>query len=97
MEECIICLNKMKNRNKNEHEQSKKHKYFSNVITIKYNVKNNEFYNIKDFIQTNYKNHKKKYNSFSLCVMWKKNDVLVNKISVLSQLHFGKHICLGQA
>ena len=39
MEEYNICLTKIKKRNKNKHEQSKKHEYFSNLIINKYIVK----------------------------------------------------------
>ena len=35
MEECNICLTKIKKRNKNRKEQSKEHKYFSNLIINK--------------------------------------------------------------
>ena len=43
MEECDICLTKIKKRNKNKHEQSKKHKYYSsNLILYKYIVRNLE-------------------------------------------------------
>ena len=34
MEECDICLTKIKKRYKNKHEQSKKYKIFSNLIII---------------------------------------------------------------
>ena len=57
MEEWNICLSKTKKRNKNEHEQSKKHKYFSNLITNKYIGKICEFYIFKDIIQPYYNNH----------------------------------------
>ena len=40
MDECNICLTKIKNRNKNKHEQSKKRKYFSNLIINNYIVEN---------------------------------------------------------
>ena len=56
MEECNICLTKMKMRKKNKHEQSKKHIYFSNLIMNKYIIKNNEFYKQKDIIQPYYNN-----------------------------------------
>ena len=82
MEERNICLTKMKKRNKNKHEQSKNQKYFSNLIINKNIVRNVEFYNLKDIIQAYYNNHKKKFDNFSVCVMWKKYDVLVIKISV---------------
>ena len=37
-----MCLTKIKKRNKNKHEKSKKHRYFSsNMIVNKYIVKNN--------------------------------------------------------
>ena len=39
MEECNIRLTKIKKRNKNKHEQSKKHKYISNLIINKYIAK----------------------------------------------------------
>ena len=31
-----------------------------------------------------YDKHKKKFDDFTVCVMWKKNDLLINKISVPS-------------
>ena len=52
MEECNICLTKIKKRNKNKHEQSRKHKYFSNLIINKYIVRDDEIDNFKDFIQS---------------------------------------------
>ena len=82
MEERNICLTKMKKRNNNKHEQSKNPKYFSNLIINKNIVRNIEFCNLEDIIQPYYKNHKKQFDNFSVCVMWKKNDVVLNNISV---------------
>ena len=50
---------------------------------------------MKDSIQPYYKIHKKKFDNFTVCVMWKKNDVPINKISVpstitLEKIHFFK-------
>ena len=59
-----------------------KHKYFSNLIINKYLVKNIEFWNLKHIFEPYYENHKKKFNHFSVGVMWKKIDLLRNKISV---------------
>ena len=39
---------------------------------------------LKDIIQPYYSNHRKKFDNFTICFMWKKNDVLINKISVPS-------------
>ena len=90
MEECNICLTKIKKRNKNKHEQSKKHKYFSNLIINESIIKINEFYSLKDIIQPYYNNHKKNFDNFSVCVMWKKNDMLKNNISVPCTITFQK-------
>ena len=42
MEECNICQTKIKKRRKNKHEQSKEHRYFSNLTINKFNVRNSE-------------------------------------------------------
>ena len=84
MEECNICPTKIKKRNKNKHEQSKKHENFSNLIISKYIVRNPEVDKLKDIIQPYCNDHKKEFDTLSVCVMWKKNDVLINKISVPS-------------
>ena len=44
MEERKICLTKTKKRNNKKHEQSMKHKYFSNLVMNKYTVKDNQFF-----------------------------------------------------
>ena len=76
MEECNICLTRIKKRNGNKHDQSEKHKYFSILIINKNMVRNPEFIKFEDIIQPNYDEHKKKFENFSICVMWKKNNVL---------------------
>ena len=73
MEECNICLTKIKKRNKNKHEQAKKHKYYSNLIVKKYMIKNDEIDKYKDIIQSYYGKHKKKFDDFTACVMWMNN------------------------
>ena len=88
MEECNICLAKIKKRNEFKHEQPKKHKYFSNLIIIKYIVNNNEFYNLIDIIQPYYNEHKKKFDDFTVCVKWMKNGLVVNKISVPNTISY---------
>ena len=90
MEECNICLIKIKKQNKSRHEQSKKHKYFSNLIINKYIVRNPELSNFKDTFQLCYDQHKKKFDNLSICVMWKKVDVIINKISVPSTITLEK-------
>ena len=90
MEECNFCLTKIKKQNKNKHEQSKKHKYFSNLIINKYIVINDEIDKFKDIFQSYYDKRKKKIDEFTVCVLWMKNDVLKNKISVPSLITIQK-------
>ena len=90
MEECNICLSKRKKRNKNKHEQSKKHNFFSNLIVNKYILRNPENDRLKDIIQPYYNIHKKKLDNFTVCFMWKKNNVLLNKSSVPSTITLEK-------
>ena len=52
MEECNISLTKRKKRSKDKHEQSKKHKFFSNLILNKYIVRNPEIDKFKDTLQS---------------------------------------------
>ena len=83
MYECEICPAKIKKRNKNKHEKSMKHRYFlSNKIVNKYIVKNNDIIKFKDILQSYCDEHKKKLNEFSVTIIWKKNDMIINKISI---------------
>ena len=45
---------------------------------------------IEDIVQPSYNNHKKNFDDFTVCVMWKQNDVLVNMISVSSTITLEK-------
>ena len=67
---------------KKNHEQSKKHKFFlKNLIVSKYITKNEKINNLKDIVQSYYNEHKKKISQFKIIVIWKKNNVIINKIS----------------
>ena len=54
----------------------------SNMIVKKYIVKNNGFNKYKDILQSYYDEHKKKFNRFIIRIIWRKNDMIINKISV---------------
>ena len=88
MEECNICLTKIKKRNKKKHELSKKHNRFSNLIINICIEKNDEIVKFKDILQSYYDKHKKKFDNFTVCVMWMKNGLVVNKISVPSKIPY---------
>ena len=83
MEECDICLTKTKKRNKNKHQQSKKHRYFlSNLIIKKYIVRNDESDKFKDILLSYYVNHKIKLNNFSVWIIWKTNIEIVREVKL---------------
>ena len=83
MEECDTCLTKIKKQNKNRHQQSKKHRYFlSNLNISKYFVRNDEIDEFKDALQSYYDKHKKKFNNFSVWIIWKKNNEIVCEIKL---------------
>ena len=83
MYECDICLAKIKKRNKNKHEKSMKHRYFlSNMIVNKYIVKNIDINKFKDVLQSHCDEHKKKFKDFTVTIIWKKNDMILNNISI---------------
>ena len=57
-------------------------KFFPNLILNKYVIKNDEIDKFKDILQSYYDEQTKKFNQFRINVIWKKNDVIINKISV---------------
>ena len=79
MEKCNIPLSKIKNKNKKKYEQSKKHEKFSNLILNENIVRNREVDKFRDIIHPYYDKHEMKFDNFTVCVMWKKNDILINK------------------
>ena len=84
MYECDICLAKIKKQNENKHEKLMKHRYFlSNNIVNKYIVKKDDIDKFKDILQSYCDEHKKKFNKITVMIVWKKNDMIINKISMV--------------
>ena len=87
MEKCDICLKRIRERNRNKHEQLKKHEFFlSKLIRNKYTVKNIEFDNSKDNFKTYYVNQRKKFNSFTVLVVCKINGEVIVEIKLPSYI-----------
>ena len=83
MFEFDICRAKIKKRNKNKLEKSMKPRYFfSNINVNKYIVKNNDISKFKHNLQSYCDEHKKKFNEYTGTIIWKKNDMIINKISI---------------
>ena len=52
------------------------------MIVNKYFVKNFDTNKFKDILQSFCDEHKKKFNEFTVTIIWKKNDMIINKISI---------------
>ena len=52
------------------------------MIINKYIVKKDDIYKFKGILKSYCVEHKKKINEFTLRIIWKKNDIIINKISV---------------
>ena len=90
MYECDICLAKIKKRNKNKHEKSSKHRFFlSNNVVNKYIVKD-DIDKFKDILQSYCDEHKKKFNKFTIMIVWKKNGMIINEVSIVRTITLQK-------
>ena len=69
---------------------TKKHKHFSNLIIKRFIVGSPEIDKLKDILQHTKIFLKKKFDDFTVCAIWKENDVLINKISVPSTITLEK-------
>ena len=83
MYECSICLAKIKKQNQNKHEKSMKPRCFlSNIFVNKYIVKSNDINKFNVILQSYCDEHKKKFNEFTVTIIWKKIDMIINKIAI---------------
>ena len=80
MYECDICLAKIEKRNKIKYQKLMKHRY--KYDCKQKHCKNNDFRKFKDILQSYCDEHKKKFNEFTVTIIWKKNDMIINKISI---------------
>ena len=83
MEECDICLTKIKKRNKNRYQESKNYNYFLSNLTInKYIVRNNEIDNFRDILQSYYDMQKKKFDRFAVRIVWIKENQIICEVKL---------------
>ena len=52
------------------------------MISTKYILKTDEIDRFKDMLQSYCAQHKQKFNYFTVKIVWKKNDLIINKSSV---------------
>ena len=92
MEDIKICLTKTKSEANIYTNNRRSINIFSNMIRNKYIIRNPEIDKFRDIIQSYYDEQKKKFDNFTVCVMWKKNDLLINEISAPSTITLEKPI-----
>ena len=83
------CHSILQRKNKTKHDNSKKHKYFSNLILKTYFVKDVKLYEFKDVMCKYYFDRKKKFNSFAVRVYWKVINKIQFELSVPHVVSFG--------
>ena len=52
------------------------------MIVNEFIVKNSDINKFKEILQSFCDEHKKKFNAFTVTIIWKKNDMIVNKIAI---------------
>ena len=89
MYRCELCYTNVQKRNKTKHSQTKKHKYYSNLILKRYVIKNVEVIRIKDVFNPYYTAHTRKFVYFSLQVILNfDNDRIRHKITVSNNVTY---------
>ena len=68
MYRCDLCNTTMLQRNKNKHNQSKTHKYYSNKILNQYVINNVEVNKYNDVFNPYFSTHSRKFNSFEIFI-----------------------------
>ena len=74
MYRCELCNTKLLKRKKTKHNQTKKHKYYSNLILNRYVIKNVEVVKFKDVFNPYFIELTKKFNLFTLCISLRFDD-----------------------
>ena len=66
MYKCELCYVILQKRNKTKHDQSKKHKYYSNLLRNRYVMKDVEVTTFKDVFDPYFIEHTIKFNFFTV-------------------------------
>ena len=69
MYRCELGNTIVQERYRTKHNQSKKHKYYSNLILNQYVIKDVEVKKFKDVFNPYFHEHTKKFNFFTVCII----------------------------
>ena len=85
MYRCEVCNTIVQKRNKTKHNQTKNHKYYSNLILCRYVIKSVEVSKFKDVFNPYFTAHRRKFNFFTAQITlrpFEGEDILYYKIKV---------------
>ena len=74
MYRCELCNTIVQKRNKTKHDQSKRHKYYSNLILNRYVIKNVKVIKFKDVFNPYVTAHTRKFNFFTVSILLREHD-----------------------
>ena len=74
MYKCELCNTNMLERNKTKHNQTKKHKQYSNLILNRYVIRDVDVIKFKDTFNTYFIEHTKKNTFFKVCISLRFDD-----------------------
>ena len=74
MYRCEICNTILLKRNKTKYNQTKKHKFYSNLILNRSVIKNVEVIKVRDIFNPYFIEHTKKLNLFTVCIFLRFDD-----------------------
>ena len=81
----------MQKGNKTKHNQTNKHKYYSNILLNRYVIKNNEVGKIRDVFNPYFIKHTRKINSFTIHITLRLSEgesTLQHKIDVTNYVTY---------
>ena len=68
MYKCELCKTFLLERNKTKHNQTKKHKYYSNLTLNRYAINKVEVIKFKDVFNPYFTAHTRKFDFFKVCI-----------------------------
>ena len=74
MYRCELCNTIVQKRNKTKHNQTKKHKFYSNLMSNRYVIKTVEVIKFKDVFNLYFTAHTRKVNFFTVSILLREDD-----------------------
>ena len=91
MYRCELCNTIVQKRDKTKHNQTKIHKYYSNLILNRYVIKNVELIKFEDVFDPYFIEHSRKFNFFTVSILfglYDREHLLNHKINVSNHVTY---------